>query len=323
MPTLSPQEPLLHDLWSQHLLFQSLGAIFAVLILASVIIAVLQRVYPGKDWLELRQRVRSWWVIIIVFSLAMISPKWLALTIFGFISFLALKEYLTLIPTRRSDNIPLLWMYAAIPLHYLWIGMGWYGMFIVFIPVYAFLFLPARMVLVGDTNGFLRAASNMHWGLMTTLFALSHIAFLLILPGGHGAAGEGALLVIFLVTLTELNDVAQYLWGKSLGRIRVTPTVSPNKTLAGLLGGVATTTLLAGLIGPYLTPMNVPFSLLAGLLIGLSGFCGDVVMSAVKRDLGVKDSGTLLPGHGGILDRLDSLIYTAPLFFHFFYYFYF
>lgn len=302
------------------LLLQSLSVIFAALIAASVIIIVLRWRYPQRDWQELRLRVRSWWIIIIVFSLAMVSPEWLALTIFGFISFLALKEFLTLIPTRRSDNIPLLWMYAAIPLHYLWIGMGWYGMFIVFIPIYAFLFLPARMVLVGDTKGFLHAAATMHWGLMTTLFALSHIAFLLVLPGNE--AGKGALLVIFLVALTELNDIAQYLWGKSLGRIRVTPSVSPNKTLAGLLGGVATTTVLAGIIGPLLTPMNVPFSLLAGLLIGLSGFCGDVVMSAVKRDIGVKDSGTLLPGHGGILDRLDSLIYTAPLFFHFIYYFY-
>ncbi|WP_145530291.1 phosphatidate cytidylyltransferase [Yersinia alsatica] len=298
----------------------SLSVIFALLAVASVIILVLILRYPQKDWLELRQRITSWWLIIIVFAVAMVSPKWLSLVIFGFISFLALKEFLTLISTRRSDNIPLLWMYLAIPIHYLWIGMGWYGMFVIFIPIYAFLFLPVRMVMIGDTQGFLHAASNMHWGLMTTVFALSHVAFLMVLPGGIG--GQGALLVVFLVALTELNDIAQYLWGKSLGRIKVTPKVSPNKTLAGLLGGVATTMVLAGILGPLLTPMNLAFSLLAGLLIGLTGFCGDVVMSAVKRDLGVKDSGKLLPGHGGILDRLDSLIYTAPLFFHFIRYFY-
>ncbi len=305
---------------STHLLYVCLGSIFGILILATLITLGLKLLRPQKNWLELQQRVTSWWVIIVLFSLAMLSPKWLALTFFGFISFLALKEFLTLSPTRRSDSIPLLWMYAAIPVQYLWTGMSWYGMFIIFIPVYVFLFLPARMVVVGDTKGFLHSASIMHWGMMTTVFALSHIAYLLTLPGSETKAG--ALLVVFLVALTELNDIAQYLWGKSLGKIKVTPKVSPNKTLAGLLGGVFTTMLLAVILGPVLTPMNGYYSLAAGLVIGLSGFCGDVVMSAIKRDFGVKDSGKLLPGHGGILDRLDSLIYTAPLFFHFYYYFY-
>ena len=305
---------------SRHLLYYCLGGIFGVLILATLIIFVLRKCRPQRNWLELQQRINSWWVIICLFSLAMLSPKWLALTFFGFISFLALKEYLTLAPTRRSDSMPLLWMYAAIPVQYLWTGMAWYGMFIIFIPVYVFLFLPARMVIAGDTKGFLHSALVMHWGMMTTVFALSHVAYLMTLPGADASAG--ALLVFFLVALTELNDIAQYLWGKSLGRIRVTPNVSPNKTLAGLLGGIFTTMLLAAILGPLLTPMSYLLSLGAGLIIGASGFCGDVVMSAIKRDFGVKDSGKLLPGHGGILDRLDSLIYTAPLFFHFYYYFY-
>ncbi|KNC15304.1 phosphatidate cytidylyltransferase [Pantoea sp. RIT-PI-b] len=305
---------------STRLLYYCLGGIFAVLMLATCVTYVLKKCRPQRNWLELQQRVHSWWVIICLFALAMLSPKWLALFFFGFISFLALKEYLTLAPTRRSDSMPLLWMYAAIPLQYLWVDMAWYGMFIIFIPVYVFLFLPARMVIAGDTNGFLHSASVMHWGMMTTVFALSHVAYLMTLPGADASAG--ALLVIFLVALTELNDIAQYLWGKSLGRIKVTPNVSPNKTLAGLLGGLFTTTLLAVIFGPLMTQMDHLHSLAAGLILAMSGFCGDVVMSAIKRDFGVKDSGKLLPGHGGILDRLDSLIYTAPLFFHFYYYFY-
>lgn len=212
-------------------------------------------------------------------------------------------------------------MFIAIPVNYGFIGSGWYGMFVVFIPVYVFLFLPARMVIAGDTQGFLRTASQLHWSLMTTVFAFSHVAFLLVLPAD--GKQTGALLVLFLVGLTEFNDVAQYIWGKSFGRIKVTPTVSPNKTLAGLLGGVATTALVALLLGPLLTPMSGAMALLAGVIIGVTGFCGDVVMLAIKRDCGVKDSGTLLPGHGGILDRLDSLIFTAPVFFHFIRYFYF
>jgi phosphatidate cytidylyltransferase len=301
-------------------LYYCLGGIFSILALATIILFVLKKYRPQHDWLELQQRINSWWIIVGVFSLAMLSPKGLALAFFGFLSFLSLKEYLTLAPTRRSDNVPLLWMYAAIPLQYIWVGMSWYGMSIIFIPIYVFLFLPARMVFVGDTKGFLHSASVMHWGMMTTVFALSHVAFLMMLPGVDTKAG--ALLVIFLVAATELNDIAQYLWGKSLGKIKVTPKVSPNKTLAGLSGGILTTSLLAAIIGPLLTSMNWVHSLGAGVIIGLSGFCGDVVMSAIKRDFGVKDSGKLLPGHGGILDRLDSLIYTAPLFFHFYYYFY-
>lgn len=300
--------------------YAALGGIFTVLIAASVAIFLLRKISPQRDWTELRQRVTSWWLIIIVFSLAMVSPKWLALTIFGLISFMSLKEFLTLTPTRRSDSMTLLWMYVAIPLQYLWIGISWYGMFIIFIPVYLFLFLPMRMVITGNTQGFLRSASSLHWGMMTTVFCLSHVAFLLTLLPQDARAG--ALLVIFLVLATEFNDIAQYLWGKSLGHIKVVPKVSPNKTLAGLLGGVMTTMLLCVLLGPLLTPMDRVHSLIAGIIIGASGFCGDVVMSAIKRDFGVKDSGKLLPGHGGILDRLDSLIYTAPLFFHFFWYSY-
>lgn len=302
------------------LLEKSLAVIFALLLIATLINGLLVWLRPEKNWRELTLRIRTWWVIIILFSLAIISPHWLALTFFALVSFMALKEYLTLVPSRYSDRMPILWMFIAIPINYWLIGANWYGMFIVFIPVYVFLFLPARMVISGDTHNFLSTVSQLHWGLMTTVFAFSHVAFLLVLPAN--GQQTGALLVLFLVGLTEFNDITQYLWGKSLGRIKVTPKVSPNKTLAGLLGGLGSTTLAAALLGPLLTPLSWNMALLAGLIIGVTGFCGDIVMSAIKRDIGIKDSGTLLPGHGGILDRLDSLIFTAPVFFHFIRYFY-
>ncbi|HFO3734952.1 TPA: phosphatidate cytidylyltransferase [Escherichia coli] len=300
------------------LLEKSLIVIFSLLLIATVINGLLVWLRPGKDWRELTLRIRTWWVIIVLFSFALLSPSWLALTFFALVSFMALKEFLTLVPSRQSDRMPLLWMFIAIPLNYWLIGIGWYGMFVVFIPVYVFLFLPARMVIAGDTQGFLRTVSQLHWSLMTTVFAFSHVALLVLPVDGMQTS---ALLVLFLVGLTEFNDIAQYLWGKSLGRIKVIPKVSPNKTLEGLLGGVATTALAATVLGPLLTPLSWPMALLAGVIIGVTGFCGDVVMSAIKRDIGVKDSGTLLPGHGGILDRLDSLIFTAPVFFHFVRYF--
>jgi phosphatidate cytidylyltransferase len=236
------------------------------------------------------------------------------------VSFLALKEFLSLIPTRRADRRVLFWAYLAIPLQYYWVYTEWYGMFIIFIPVYMFLLLPMRMVSVGQTDGFISAAGTLHWGLMTMVFCISHAAFLLILrlkDRPEELPGPG--LVLFLVLLTELNDIAQFVWGKMFGRQKVVPTVSPGKTWGGLLGGVATTIVLATLAGPLLTPMDRGQSAIAGLIIGLGGFVGDVCISAMKRDLHIKDSGSMLPGHGGVLDRIDSLTYTAPLFFHYIY----
>ncbi len=294
----------------------ALSGIFGLLLAATLAVWVLGRVRPRADWTELRQRVRTWWVMAAVFALALALSRRVSLVFFAFVSFLALKEYLSLIPTRRADRSVLLLAYLAIPLQYLWIDMRWYGMFIIFIPVYVFLLLPMRMVLIGETSGFLHAAGTLHWGLMATVFSLSHVAFLLVLPGSVNPHGAGPGLVLYLVFLTQFNDVAQYLWGKTLGRHKVIPKVSPGKTVEGLLGGVATTLVLAWLLAPLLTPFDLGESLLAGAVIGIGGFIGDVVISALKRDLGIKDSGTLLPGHGGILDRIDSLSYTAPLFFH-------
>lgn len=303
----------------------ALGGIFALLVVATLAAWAIGRLRPGLDLAEVKLRIRSWWVMAAVFALAMVLSRAVSLVFFAFVSFLALKEYLSLIPTRRADRGVLFWAYLAIPIQYLWIADAWYGMFIIWIPVYVFLFLPLRMVLIGETPGFLRAVGTLHWGLMATVFSISHVAYLLVLPvaarpSEGGLAVAGPSLVLFLVVLTQLNDVAQFLWGRALGRRKVVPTVSPGKTVEGFVGGVGTTLALALLLAPWLTPLTRWQAVAAGLIVGVAGFVGDVVISALKRDLGIKDSGTLLPGHGGILDRIDSLTYTAPLFFHLMWY---
>lgn len=295
-------------------------AIGILLVIASLTSIRLVRARPERDYSELRQRIRTWWMIVAVFAAAVLFNRTLSVTILGFVSFLAFKEYLSLIPTRRADHRVLFWAYLSIPVQFYWVWIGWYGLFIIFIPVYMFLLLPMRMILIGETQGFLRAIGTLQWGLMITVFSLSHMAFMLVLPPEKNPAGGAMGLLIYLVFLTEINDVAQYIWGKSFGKRKVAPKVSPNKTVAGFLGGVATTTLLAVVLAPWLTPLLRYEALGAGMLIGLAGFVGDVTISALKRDLGVKDSGSMLPGHGGILDRLDSLTYTAPLFFHYVYF---
>lgn len=273
----------------------------------------------GKPKGELALRVRSWWVIVAVGSAALLLGRIALLVLLAFVSFLALKEYLSIIPTRRADRRVLIWAYLAIPLQYTIIYFENYGMFIIFVPVYMFLFLPMVMVLIGETERFLTAISTLHWGLMLTVFCLSHLAFMVVLP----ESGEGPQLLLYLILMTQVGDVAQYLWGKRFGRRKVLPRVSPSKTAEGLIGGVFTITLLSLWLGPFLTPMSWPLALVVGFLLAVAGFIGDVTISAFKRDLGVKDSSSLIPGHGGILDRVDSLTYTAPLFFHlirFFYY---
>lgn len=298
----------------------AIGGILTLLVIATVAIRLLQSRLAADLHRELVLRVRSWWVMAIVFAVAISVSRTVSLVFFGFVSFLALKEYLSLIPTRRVDRQVIFWAYLVIPLQYVLVGYEWYGMFIILVPVYAFLLLPMRMVLTGETTNFLRAMGTLHWGLMAMVFSISHVAYLLVLPAEVNPGAGGAGLVLFLVFLTQFNDVSQYVSGKLLGRHRVAPRVSPSKTVEGLLGGIVTTTALGWALGTWLTPLDGLQSAGAGLLIGLAGFVGDVVISALKRDLGIKDSGSLLPGHGGVLDRVDSLIYTAPLFFHYVYY---
>lgn len=299
----------------------ALGGIFGILFVASALVMPLKLTHPEKSHTELAQRIQSWWIMVGIFAGAILLSRTTSIVFFAFVSFLALKEYFSLIPTRRADRRVLFWAYAAIPIQYLWVYIEWYGMFIIFIPVYLFLLLPMRMVMIGETNDFLRAAGTLHWGLMTMVFSISHAAYLLVLPDQGNPLAGGPGLVLYLVFLTQFNDVAQYVWGKLTGCHKIIPKVSPNKTWEGFLGGLATTVGLAACLAPYLTPLTPIESILAGLLLACSGFVGDVTISALKRDLGVKDSGSFLPGHGGILDRIDSLTFTAPLFFHFIYYF--
>ncbi|WP_104402587.1 phosphatidate cytidylyltransferase [Vibrio penaeicida] len=299
--------------------FYVMVLVLALLCLGSAVCWFKKLKHPEKDYTELSQRITSWWWIIGLVFFVLILSKNAAIAFFGFVSFLALKEFLSIIPTRLTDRRVILWAYIAIPLQYLWVGYEWYGMFLIFIPVYVFLFLPMRMVLLGETKGFIHSAGVLHWAMMLTVLCISHIAYLLVLPVKNVDAGHiGPIL--FLLFMTQLNDVSQYVWGKSFGKRKIVPKVSPNKTWEGFIGGVATISLMSAAIAPFLTPFSHAQGLLAGALIALSGFVGDLVISSVKRDLQIKDSGTLIPGHGGILDRLDSLTFTSPLFFHLLYY---
>lgn len=293
--------------------------VLGLLGLASIVCYLLQYKHPERDYEELKKRINSWWWMIGILFICLALSTTTALILFAFISFLALKEFFSIVPLRLNDRRVVFLAYLAIPLQYYWVAIGWYGMFIIFIPVYVFLLLPMRMVLIGETKGFIQSAGIIHWATMLTVYCISHVAYLLVLPVKNPQAGAVGL-VIFILFMTELNDISQYIAGKLFGKHKIIPKVSPNKTWEGFIGGLFAISLLSTLIAPWLTPLNAWQGLGAGVLISCAGFIGDVVISSVKRDLAIKDSGTLIPGHGGILDRLDSLMYTAPLFFHYCYY---
>jgi phosphatidate cytidylyltransferase len=300
----------------------TLAALGIVLMLAEAAVWSLRRRRPERDWTELGRRIGSWWIIVGAGVIALLAGRTVTLVVLALVSYVALKEYLSMVPTRRADRSILLIAYLAIPTQWWWIGEERYGFFIIWVPVYLFVVLPSAMVLQGDTKGFLRAVGTLHWGLMQCVFAIGHIAYLYVLPDEAQPGPGGAGLVLTLLILTQGNDVAQYCWGRMLGRRRIAPSVSPNKTVEGFLGGLLTTIVVAALLAPLLTPMPWTMALWVGALLAVMGFLGDLSVSAVKRDIGLKDTGNLIPGHGGILDRIDSLMFTAPLMFHIMRYFY-
>ena len=157
---------------------------------------------------------------------------------------------------------------------------------------------------------------------MTTVYALGYLGLIAIIPMENNPQAGAVGLLFYILVLTVSNDFMQMFCGKLFGKHKIIPNVSPNKTWEGFIGGVIGTSGLSVLMGYFLTPFTIWQSAFAGAVLAVCGFFGDVTMSAIKRDLGVKDTSTLIPGHGGILDRLDSLLFTAPLFFHYFAYTY-
>jgi len=307
-------------IWTMGPVAQVALIVTTLLVFSTLVVFALKIAFPGRNWKELQDRVNAWWIMAALFLGAVSVATWVALVFFGFLSFWALKEYVTLLRTRPADHKMLFLAFCAIPVQFYLVGIGWYGLFIIFVPVYLFLLLPFTLVLAKDPKGFVASASQIQWGLMAFVFGLSHMAFLLELDLPDGVA-DGRSLLLFLVFVTEMSDVLQYVWGKLLGRHKILPTISPNKTWEGFLGGVASVAGL-GVLLRFLTPFGPWESAGVAALVALAGFCGGAVMSAVKRDYGTKDFGAIIPGHGGVLDRVDSLCYAAPIFFHYVRYFY-
>lgn len=264
---------------------------------------------------NLNDRVNAWWIMALVVGASFWAGKFGVIALFGLASFMALREFLTLTDTRRGDHWALLAsFYLILPLQFALVGLERYGLFAVLIPVWAFLFLPIIAALRGDTTRFFERVSKIQWGMMICVFALSHVPALMVLEI-PGFEGRNVLLVAFLIFVVQLSDVLQYVWGKLLGKHKIAPKLSPSKTWEGLIGGVASASAVGAILW-WMTPFTIFEAAAMAVLITLMGFLGGLVMSAIKRDIGVKDWGSSINGHGGFIDRLDSIFFAAPVFFH-------
>lgn len=295
------------------------GGVLTILVLASLVGWALSRKNGDDKWrstvANLNARTKAWWVMVGIFAAALALGRTGTVVLFGLLSFLALREFITLTPTRPGDHRTLFWAFFVFtPLQYMMVSSGWYGLFSILIPVYAFLFVPLRSAAAGDCERFLERTAKMQWALMVCVYCLSHAPALLTLEI-PGYTGQGTKLLFFLVVVAQISDVLQYVWGKTFGSHQIAPLVSPNKTWEGFLGGIASATGIGAALW-WITPFTPWQATGMALAITLMGFAGGMVMSAIKRDRGVKDYGALIEGHGGVMDRIDSLCFAAPVFFH-------
>jgi len=343
-----------------------LGTVMGILLVAAIIGMALRRQPESTASPAVvrtfNRRVVAWWMMCAILAAGFLFGYVATVVLFGLVSFWALREFITMTPTRRGDHRALFWSFVAFtPLQYVLVGMGhgWYSVYTVMIPVYASLFVPARIAISGDPKRFLERVAKIQAGLLICVYCLSHAPAVLDLhlttadgerwvlgtprpaePGETGKAGEqekssdrsrvaagetsaadvvsygsNAGLLFFFVLIVQLNDVFQYMWGQLLGKTVIAPQINASRTWEGFIGGVLST-ILVGILLSWATPFGVVWAGPVAGLVALAGFAGSMTMSGIKRDRNVKDYGTLVSGHAGVLDRIDSICFAAPVFFH-------
>lgn len=322
-------------------------------------------------------RVRAWWMMFAILAAGFLLQKVCTVILFGLVSFWALREFVTMTPTRRGDHRTLFWVFFIFtPIQYLLVGVGrsfvepqglwanWgadllglrgvdlYGLYSIMIPVYASLYIPARIALSGDARRFLERSAKIQAGLLICVYSLSYAPALLDLdfrtakpppaaagveaqlepevdaldqgPQAPGNAAPGrrrwtegsqAGLLFYFVLVVQLGDILQYVWGKLLGHRVIAPEINASRTWEGFFGGVISTSIIGALLW-WATPFRIWEAACMSLVTAVMGFAGSMTMSAIKRDRGVTDTGTLVQGHAGVLDRIDSICFAAPVFFH-------
>ena len=302
--------------------FAMVGAVLVLLGAATFAGRLLKRqVETGLDPAVVEHfnlRIRAWWLLAAVLAAAfMFQTPVVTVVLFGLLSFWALREFITLTPTRVADHRTLFWVFFAFtPLQYVLVGMEKYELYSIVIPVYGFLFIPARIALGGDFKRYLERCAKIQAGLMICVYCLSHAPALLELKFENLRDYDDRRLLFFFVLVVVAGDAFSYMCEKLMGKHVIVPAINAHKTWEGALGGISCATLFGAALW-WATPFpNFLASAAMSLIITTMGFAGGMTMSAIKRDRNVKDYGTLVEGHGGVLDRIDSICFAAPVFFH-------
>ena len=310
---------------------RTLGLVGSVLVLLAAATVVIRALRARNDSglntaiLEtFRMRVHAWWVLCSILAATFFLPPTATVVLAGLGAFWALREFITLTPTRPGDHRTLFIVFFVItPLQFVLVGMANYPLYSIVIPVYAFLIIPGLIAMAGDCKRFLERTAKIEAGLLICVYCLSYAPALLTLqlekvPEATLAHGAETRLLFFFVLMVQLSDALQYAWAQIPSRHVIVPSINPTKTWEGLLGGSASVTLIGGVLW-WATPFqgsNWWMAAAMSLVISVMGFAGGLTLSAIKRDRGVRDYGTLVEGHGGLLDRIDSLCFAAPVFFH-------
>lgn len=322
--------------WLNTLTLTLLGVVLVILGIASLVGRYLR--HQPTEYVNpalvrrFRQRLNAWWLMCAILVFGLLLQPLGTVILFGLVSFWALREFITMAPTRRGDHRALFWaLIVFTPAQYLLIALEnanvtwrarpveYYDLYSIMLPVYASLLIPARIALSGDHKRFLERSAQISVGLLICVYSLSFAPALINLnlaeSDGTPWTGSPAGLLFFLVLVSQLADIMQWTWGHLVGRKVIAPDVSTSRTWEGFAGG----TLSTGLIGAalcWVTPFQFWEAACMSMVIGSMGMFGGMTMSAIKRDRGVNDYGSLVLGHAGVLDRIDTLCFAAPVFFH-------
>ncbi len=270
---------------------------------------------PDKlTWIgQLNSRLQVSWLILLLFAVGFALGEVALAVIFALASFFALREFVALTPTKPADHIALIIaFYVAIPVQYVLVANGWYQLYAVFIPVYLFLILPVIMAWRHDTELYLQRVAKVQWGLMLSVYCVSHAPAIATLePPGY--EGRGSLLLLYFLLIVQMSENFAVMASASFGR---TPLRSnPNKSREGVLIGGAAASVLGTLLW-WMTPFTWWQAALMSAATVFAAFVGGLVLASVKRSLGERqwDQGVALSR--GVLERLESITFSAPVFFH-------
>ncbi len=263
-----------------------------------------------------RSQIKSWWLISLLFATVLTAGKELTIIVFAFISFIAIREFLTLAPTRREDRIAVFCLYLSVLSSYWSVWIDNYAYFLVISPIFVFVAITTILSLGKRSEHFLATSGIMFWGMIICVFNVGHAAFLMHTPEAETSQAGPAGLVFFLLGATVLSDALIRIANHLVGRTKLGTKSPKAPTIEGILFGALSSAIILVVLSPYFSPLTFWHSVLVFSILPVLGAFGGVTMQAVRDDIGVRASSRLLAGQGGVLDRIANLSFTAPWFFH-------